>query len=435
MDASVTVFDFQKKLEFADHQIHMATMEHEKALAEIEYKKNKLIAEYQTNIAVFSHEKRIVNIEYQKHLSLLHSSQKREQPEKAVIDEIVFTSSALGDIEPVSDYDIGDVGATGDTGPLPLNLYNYGLNWILHDSIPLPTNLQSLISTFHKSLIDKKELIIVNSDGTQKARYKVNYNNPLGFGGFSFVYECRDNRSKSRAIKIMKGKPVDSIQLNIYECMCQIILYNFTKSQPKGAFCPALFDIAYSNELQTFIIVSEKINMTMADYLTKHLRIKYTNWETIERASDVFILEKLKEICTMLDILQTNFMFLHQDLKPENIVLNEQNNICFIDFGFSYMRYSSHHTFGAKNNRNDLYNLCSILFAKKSVYSFSKEFKKKLWNDEYSTYSVDQLEKIFTPSAFLTLLLEKEKELKAPVEIKESVKPKSKGYTKPKVRN
>jgi tRNA A-37 threonylcarbamoyl transferase component Bud32 len=284
--------------------------------------------------------------------------------------------------------------------PTTLDLSPYGVKWTMTPSTQNPCSYYPTVLQKFKKTANEIEI--------EKKRYKVNYAKILGIGSYSFVYECKEGNSRNLAIKMSKLTTIDAIQSYLAESICQMIVYSYSSLLPNGPYCPAIYDVAYNIDQKQYIVVSDKIPVTLHDYLAKTIPHKFTNRAQIEKASDKFVVAALKEISSMLDTLYNKYKFLHQDLKPENIVIDDSLLIYLIDFGYSYIQYNKLNSFGRiiRTSQNiDLFLLCKTLFSnRQSPYFFSSELRKKLWPHSLSSAALNEIEEFYKPSAIYALV-------------------------------
>lgn len=152
---------------------------------------------------------------------------------------------------------------------------------------------------------------IINNNYIQYKNLKnINYtlNKPKYYGKYGNIYIYNNN-----IIKIIKKNKLKDI---LDEYCIQLII-----DMKRKKICPELYDIIKINN--KYAIHMEIINGYTLD------KYHYIN-------DSIFI-----DIFDKLYYLQENLSFIHGDFKPNNIMLDNNDNIYFIDFGLSSLRYNN----------------------------------------------------------------------------------------------
>lgn len=170
--------------------------------------------------------------------------------------------------------------------------------------------------------------------------------------GFSNVYEVED-RGNTKVLKVLNqihSKNNRAIQLFRQEVD---VLSHF--DHPGIPKCDCYFQFKLSNGERLNCIVMEKVNgCNLEDWVHENKPI-----------SEKQALEWLEEVTKILKFIH-NKNYLHRDIKPHNIMLNEDRQLVLIDFG-------------AATHRNLLYKAYAI-----TIYSIMLFLKKDNITDGYT---------------------------------------------------
>lgn len=138
----------------------------------------------------------------------------------------------------------------------------------------------------------------------------------IGRGGTGVVFQAYHLRlQKYVVIKQIRVGPLDAEALRREADLLKNLHHEYL---------PQVYDCFVSNE-QVYTIIDYIPGKNLAeifsesDVIPEHLAIKW-----------------LRQLAEVLDYLHTRpIPILHSDIKPENIILTEENNICLIDFNIS----------------------------------------------------------------------------------------------------
>lgn len=153
---------------------------------------------------------------------------------------------------------------------------------------------------------------------------------PLGHGGIGEIYLAyHENLQKQVVVKKVKDHCKDVVDSRIEVDILKNLHHQFL---------PQVYD---------FLQVDEQI-YTVIDYISGH-DLEYYCKQNI-RFSEEQLLIWLQQLLEVLEYLHTRKpMILHCDIKPANIMITEEGNICLIDFNISIDGESNKDLIGLSN--------------------------------------------------------------------------------------
>ncbi len=134
---------------------------------------------------------------------------------------------------------------------------------------------------------------------------------------------------------------------NHNEALIQYIIYNFINNNIVPFLSRTLYTVdeiltTYTEKGVIYCKKEPKMVVGMVMENIDGLEFKKILYRT--KNPDT-ILKILLKIIHTIDFLQNKLDFLHNDLKPDNIILDKNENIKIIDFGLSYIKFKGNHVF------------------------------------------------------------------------------------------
>ena len=213
----------------------------------------------------------------------------------------------------------------------------------------------------------------------------------IGEGKSGIIYEINNNL----VIKIFKNG--NRFEYDFYNNFIEILKED---SISKKISLP----IAYGNLLNNFEINDEQFNMENKFLiLHKYKRFRFEKIKAFSKVGKIFKL--INDILIIENFFETKLKFVNLDIKLDNIVMDQQNNIIMIDFGliknFSYfdMFYSYNNYFIWPSGKCYLdcvplfsvfILICSIFFdanfiKSKNIYQLKNILSEKFKNRKLNT--------------------------------------------------
>ncbi len=182
----------------------------------------------------------------------------------------------------------------------------------------------------NKKNIDK---ILKNKLSETNKKYIIKKNE----GAYGKIYQNVFN--KNIIIKNFDLEKIDLIDV-YFEYFIQYIIYNFSDDIYKKNISQP-YDLKLTTDLKSARIYMKKIEgITLHEYIYKYIIYNSNNQnEEIIYSNIKYIIDILIKICDLFIYLQSKFGFVHFDLHLGNIMIDKNQNIYLLDYGFSSINY------------------------------------------------------------------------------------------------
>jgi serine/threonine protein kinase len=208
-----------------------------------------------------------------------------------------------------------------------IDLRPYGLYWDLD-----PLTMGSPIPDTYKTAVARKDgrNRYTFFDGAEKRLFRLSTIKSLGSGTYGETLLTNFSIGGERVVmKVIQKTPHFTPEDVINEVIAQIVVVETTKHMDfseinlKGPFAPRVF--LFAQDRNNYYILNQIMDITLHRLL-------------IDNGTFSNLTCCLKHIAKILSVLFDTLEFNHRDLKPDNIMINE-DGVKLIDFGFCCMKY------------------------------------------------------------------------------------------------
>lgn len=194
-----------------------------------------------------------------------------------------------------------------------------------------------------KNILDKKEKIREIKNILKKMFINVNNYETLKINNYE---QLKVNNNKKLHVLKKNNKIIKLQEITaegLIEAIINITLYYYELNEYTVNSRLNIIKInnmkydELNNKKRFMQIMNLAKGTTLGDFIINLYSNK--NIDTYEK--DNYILDIFKTICNKLDFLQKKYLFIHGDFHSGNIMIDEDENIKFIDFGFSSIKLPS----------------------------------------------------------------------------------------------